>query len=51
VIKSTGTRGNAKEDAKRKTPKTVEMKGYGGMVCSQTWQQLQALVALHPGIC
>jgi hypothetical protein len=34
VSKSTGTSGNAKEDAKRKTPKSVEMKGYGG---KKTW--------------
>jgi hypothetical protein len=31
VSKSTGTIGNAKNDAKRKTPTSVKMKGYGGM--------------------
>jgi len=31
VCQSTGTSGNAKEDAKRKTLTSVEMKGYGGM--------------------
>jgi hypothetical protein len=31
VSKSTGTIGNAKEDANTKTPTNVEMKGQGGM--------------------
>jgi len=31
VYKLTGTSGNAKEDANRNTPKSVGMKGYGGM--------------------
>jgi len=31
VHKSTGTGGNEKEDANRKTPTSVEMKGYEGV--------------------
>jgi len=31
VHKSTGTGGNAKEDANSKTPTSVEMKGYEGV--------------------
>jgi hypothetical protein len=31
VHKSTGTSGNAKKDANRKTLTSVEMKGYGGV--------------------
>jgi hypothetical protein len=47
VSKSTGTSGNAKEDAKRKTPTSVEMKGYGRVKVLLDF--FSNMAALHPG--